>query len=67
MRPRLAKEQDKKTAAKLFDAEKFHILIGSLPFKDDKASEKVKLNMMKILHDKYGIVEGDFLSAPRRW
>lgn len=61
--PHLAKEQDKKTAAKLFDAEKFHILIGSLPFKDDKASEKVKLNMMKILHDKYGIVEGDFLSA----
>lgn len=61
--PHLAKEQEKKPAEKAFDAEKFHILIGSLPFKDDKASEKVKLNMMRLFHEKYGIVEGDFLSA----
>lgn len=61
--PHLASEQEKKTASKVFDAEKFHILIGSLPFKDDKASDKVKLNMMRIFHEKYGIVEGDFLSA----
>lgn len=61
--PHLASEQEKKPASKVFDAEKFNILVGSLPFKDDKSSEKVKLNIMRLFHEKYGIVEGDFMSA----
>ena len=43
--------------------EELNILIGSRPFKDDKASEKVKLNILSLLHEKYGMVESDFLSA----
>ncbi len=43
--------------------EDLNILVGSRPFCNDKCSENVKLNIMKILNEKYGIVEADFLSA----
>ena len=43
--------------------EELNILIGSRPFRSDEGSELVKLNIMKLLHEKYGIVESDFLSA----
>ncbi len=61
--PHLADEQYKRPAQKLIQGEELNILIGSRPFRDDKASETVKLNIMKILNDKYGIVESDFISA----
>lgn len=59
----LASEQMKRTAADVVKGEDLNILIGSRGFKDDKGSELVKLNIMKILHEKYGIVESDFLTA----
>ena len=43
--------------------EDLNILVGSRPFCSDKCSENVKLNVMKILNEKYGIIEADFLSA----
>ncbi len=61
--PHLAKEQMSKPLQKAIDAEDLNILIGSRPFKSDKGSELVKLNIMKLLNEKYGIVESDFLSA----
>ena len=61
--PHLAKEQMSKTLQKAIDAENLNILVGSRPFKSDKGSELVKLNIMKILNEKYGIIESDFLSA----
>lgn len=61
--PHLATAQMKKTMAEGIKGEDLNILIGSRPFCDDKGSELVKLNIMKLLHDKYGIVESDFLSA----
>lgn len=39
------------------------MLVGCRPFKDDKVSEKVKLNIIRLLNEKYGVVEEDFLSA----
>ena len=59
----LAYDQVQKPAAKVIDGEQLNILIGSWPFKDDKVSQKVKLNIMNILHEKYGITEADFQSA----
>jgi aspartyl aminopeptidase len=32
-------------------------------FRDDKASERVKLAILELLFEKYGIIEADFLSA----
>ena len=61
--PHLAAEQMKRSLAEGIKGEELNILIGSRPFKDDEGSESVKLNIMSILNEKYGIVEADFLSA----
>ncbi len=61
--PHLATEQMKRTLAEGIKGEELNILVGSRPFKDDEGSESVKLNIMSILNEKYGIVESDFLSA----
>ncbi len=49
--------------SKAIDAEKLNILVGSRPFDDEKVSDKIKLNVLAILNEKYGITEKDFLSA----
>ena len=61
--PHLAKDQYSKNLSDAVSGEGLNILIGSRPFKDDKASEKVKLNILNLFYEKYGIVEGDFISA----
>ena len=61
--PHLADEQYKRPAPKLIKGEELNIIIGSRPFRDDEGSELVKLNIMLILNEKYGIVESDFISA----
>lgn len=61
--PHLGKDQMERKLREGLRGEELNILIGSVPFKDDKASEKVKLNIAQILNDKYGITEADFLSA----
>lgn len=61
--PHLAQEQMTKTMAKSFTGEDLNVLIGSRPFKDDKEAELVKLNIMRLLNENYGITEADFLSA----
>lgn len=61
--PHLAKDQMAKKMGEGITGEGLNILIGSIPYKDDEISEKVKLNMLKILNDKYGIKEGDFTTA----
>ena len=61
--PHLATEQMKRPLAQGIKGEELNIVIGSKPFKDDKGSELVKLGLMKLLNEKYGIVESDFLSA----
>ena len=61
--PHLALEQYTRKINELIKGEELNIVIGSRPFKDDKASEKVKLNILNLLYEKYGIVERDLLSA----
>ena len=61
--PHLAQEQSKRTLSDGIRGEELNVLIGSHPFKDDKGSELVKLNILKLLNEKYGICEQDFLSA----
>lgn len=61
--PHLADEQAKRTLGQGIKGEELNVLIGCMPFKDDKASEAVKLNIIKILNEKYSIKESDFLSA----
>lgn len=61
--PHLAQDQMKRSANEILRGEELNILIGSRPFRDDDISEKVKLNIISILNEKYGITEDDFVSA----
>jgi aspartyl aminopeptidase len=60
--PHLGKEQMRKTMEEGITGEGLNILIGSIPYADD-GDDRVKLAVMSILNDRYGIVEEDFLSA----
>lgn len=61
--PHLAQEQMQKKMSEGIQGEDLNLLIGSIPYNDEKVSEKVKLNVLNLLNRKYGIVEKDFLSA----
>ncbi|MCM1226334.1 MAG: aminopeptidase [Clostridium sp.] len=61
--PHLAADQMKRTLAQGVKGEELNIVIGSRPFRENDLSDAVKLNIMKILNEKYGIIEDDFLSA----
>ena len=61
--PHLAADQMKKSLAEGVKAESLNLLIGSMPFKDSEEAESVKLNIMSILNEKYGIIEEDFITA----
>ncbi len=61
--PHLATAQMQKPLAKGITGEQLNIVIGSRPFKDDEESGSVKLNIMNILFEKYGITEADFISS----
>ena len=60
--PHLAKDQMQKTLSEGFAGEGLNILLGSAPYADE-GKDRVKLAVMSILNDMYGITEEDFLSA----
>ena len=61
--PHLGVEQSKKPLSEAIPAETLNILVGSRPFRDDEGAERVKLAVLDLLHQKYGITEEDFISA----
>lgn len=61
--PHLGGEQMARKANEIVKGEELNVVIGSRPFKDDEESERIKLNILSLLYEKYGIVERDFLSA----
>ena len=61
--PHLAQEQMEKKLKNGINGEDLNLLVGSIPYKDEKAKEKVKLNILNILNQKYGITEADFQSS----
>lgn len=60
--PHLAKDQNAKTLAEGITGEGLNILIGSAPYAGE-GGDRVKLAVISILNDRYGINEEDFLSA----
>lgn len=61
--PHLAQEQMEKKLKNGVDGEDLNLLIGSIPYNSSKISEKVKLNILNILNQKYGITEADLTSS----
>lgn len=60
--PHLGGEQGKKPLSEAISGEGLKLLIGSAPY-DSDGKDRVKLAVMSILNDRYGITEEDFLSA----
>ena len=60
--PHLAADQMQKTAGKAIAGEQLNVILGTQPIEGEGA-DLVKLNVMKLLNEKYGIIEADFLSA----
>ncbi len=61
--PHLAADQSKKPLGEAIGGEQLNLLVGSRPFDEEEGSQRVKLAIMELLHEKYGMVEEDFLSA----
>ena len=61
--PHLSREQMTQPLSKAIGGEDLNVLIGGLPYPDQEVSDKLKLNVLHILNEKYGICEEDFLSA----
>lgn len=61
--PHLSRAQDTRKLSEGIEGEELNIVAGSIPFEDKKISEKVKLNILRILNEKYGIKEIDFTSS----
>lgn len=61
--PHLAHDQMQKKMGEAVSGEGLNLLLGSMPYNDEKVSEKVKLSILNILNKRYGIVEEDFQSA----
>lgn len=67
--PHLAKDQNDKKLSEAIEGEGLNVIIGSLPAVDEsdevdkKNDKKFKLNVLRILNEKYGMIEEDFQTA----
>lgn len=61
--PHLSQIQNERKLKDGISGEELNILLGTIPYEKTKASEKIKLNILKLLNEKYGITEIDFTSS----
>ena len=61
--PHLGAKQSAKTLAEGITAEDLNVIIASLPIEDKDAEQRVKLNVLGMLNEAYGITERDFTRA----
>ena len=61
--PHLAQEQMERKLKDGIKGEELNLLIGSMSLQVKEVSESVRLNIMNILNQKYGIIEQVFVSA----
>lgn len=60
--PHLAKEQMEKKLCEAVEGEQLNLLVGGIPLKEG-GNERVKLGILDLLYQNYGISEEDFISA----
>jgi aspartyl aminopeptidase len=62
--PHLAKKtQGEKKSGEFIQGETLNLIVGTVPVKDEKVKEKVRLAVLQRLNEQYGIVEEDLISA----
>lgn len=58
----LSKKMMQKSASEVIEGEQLKVIVGSIPLADEE-DNPVKKNILKILNEKYGIEEEDFITA----
>ncbi len=61
--PHLGQRQMQENLGNAISGETLNILVGGLPYDDPDVSDKIKLTVLSMLNEKYGVTEEDFLSA----
>ncbi len=61
--PHLAARQSQEPLGTAISGESLNVVVGGLPYADEDVSDKIKLTVLSLLYDKYGITEEDFLSS----
>ena len=61
--PHLSQLQNTKNASNALEGEQLNVLAGSEPYSDDKVSDRVKLQVLSALNEKYGCTEGDLIRS----
>lgn len=61
--PHLAAKQSQRTLAEGLRGEELNIIIGSTPYEDDDVREPFRLEVLRLLNEKYGVTEQDFARA----
>ena len=61
--PHLAADQNSRPLGSAISGESLNLLSGSAPAFDGKGKDEIKLNVLRILNEKYGFTESDFISA----
>ena len=61
--PHLGREQNQKKLPDAITAENLNVVLGSLPIADADAENRIKLSILGLLNEMYGITERDFVTA----
>jgi aspartyl aminopeptidase len=61
--PHLSKDQVVKPLGEAITGEGLNVLAGSIPIGDDETKDKIKLHLLKLLNDRYGITERELATA----
>ncbi len=61
--PHLGKDQMQKKMSEGITGEGLNLIVGSIPDQSEDLPEATKLSVMKLLNEKYGITERDFMTA----
>ncbi len=59
----LSADQMDKKLSKAIEGEDLNVSIGSIPLEDKEEKDRVKKNILRLLNEKYEIIEEDFVSA----
>lgn len=62
--PHLSKDQNQKKLSEAFEGESLNLIACTSPYGDgEEVEDSVKLNLLRLLNEKYGIVESDLISS----
>jgi len=62
--PHLARKvQTDKKVSEAFEGEKLNLMAGSVPFGNKDTKDRFKLAILKLLNERYGLIEEDLISA----